>query len=81
MNINARLTLKFLGPRIRTVLNWKFQLAMFEPRTPVPNIAITRIQSDPIVATGLVSSYDRGQKVASINKLKCTERTGVTVTV
>ena len=43
---------------------------MFEPRTPVPNSAVTHIESDPSVATGLVSSYGRNQKVASINKLK-----------
>lgn len=54
---------------------------MFELRTPVPNSAVTHIQSDPSVATGLISSYGRGQKVASINKLKGTERTGVTVTL
>jgi len=63
------------------LLNWKFQLAMFEPRTPVPNSAVTRIQSDPSVATGLVSGYARDQKVMSINKLKGTERTAVTVTI
>jgi hypothetical protein len=53
---------------------------MFEPRTPVRNSAITHIQSDLSVTTGLVSSYGRGQKVASIKKPKVTERTGVTVT-
>jgi len=62
------------------LLNWKFQLAMFEPRTPIPISVIAHIQSDLSVAIGLVSSYGRGQKVASINKLKYTERTGVTVT-
>ena len=53
---------------------------MFEPRTPIPISVIAHIQSDLSVAIGLVSSYGRGQKVASINKLKYTERTGVTVT-
>jgi hypothetical protein len=47
---------------------------------PVANSAITHVLSDPSVAIGLVSSYGRGQKLASINTLKGTERTGVTVT-
>ena len=54
---------------------------MFEPRTPVPNSAITNIQYGPSVATGRVSSYGRGQRVASINNLKGTELIGVTVRV
>jgi hypothetical protein len=53
---------------------------MFGPWIPVANSAITHVQSDPSVATGLVSAYGRGQKLTSINTLKGTERTGVTVT-